>query len=72
LIDFVKRLKPKQIFPIVKTTEAQGMMRERHDYLEQRVDLSILDTFLSKEPLPSFERPEFAHPPLISASGIPR
>jgi hypothetical protein len=48
------------------------MMRERHGYLEQRVDLSILDTFLSKEPLPSFERPEFAHPPLLNASGNPR
>lgn len=73
-MDFVQRLKPKQIFPIVQETEAQGMMKERSDYLRDRVDLSPLLPFLSREPMFKIEIPEFLHPPSLSndVSGMPR
>jgi hypothetical protein len=73
-MDFVQRLRPKQIFPIVQETEAQGMMKERIDYLRDRVDLSPLLPFLSRDPMHKIEIPEFLHPPPLSSNvpGMPR
>ena len=73
-MDFVQRLMPKQIFPIVQETDTQGMMKDRIDYLRDRVDLSPLLPFLSREPMFKIEIPEFLHPPPLSnhVPGMPR
>ena len=59
----MKQLRPKVIHLIVKETEGKGLMRERLESLRDRVQLSALDPYLSTEPLPEFEAPEFDHPP---------
>lgn len=63
LVEFVRRIKPKQVFPIVVDGKASGFLSQRSDFIKARSDLSSLKQFLSTDPMPEIQVPDFVHLP---------
>jgi len=58
IIDFVARLKPKKVIPILQSEFGEGVLKKRKCFLEQRVKMTPLNSYLSAMP----ERPVYWRP----------
>lgn len=66
LLDFVEAVKPKEVKPLIDSTEASGVIKNWTSFHVQRVNMAAFQPFLSKLPKKFISRPAAAMSMMMS------